>query len=170
MLAFEIQVNGKRRCVAGTGEPGVLSAILTWHLGEPKGRRAPTEDMEVRVGGLTLDQKREVVEAQVDRMPKDHAKIVFDSERWKKRKDRIEMVRSLPQHTNLMNQGTNVVLGLLGPPDGESVLRDAPWELRIDCPSWSGFDVFFYWPTGKYPGYIYGGSTERIGDWVYVHE
>ena len=26
------------------------------------------------------------------------------------------------------------------------------------------------WPTGKYPRYIYGGDTESIGDWAYVHE
>jgi hypothetical protein len=52
MLAFEIQVNGKRKCVAGLGEPGVLSMILTWHLDEPKGRRTSTEDIALRAGGL----------------------------------------------------------------------------------------------------------------------
>jgi hypothetical protein len=32
------------------------------------------------------------------------------------------------------------------------------------------WDVFFYWPTQDYPKTIYGGSTERIGQWAYVHE
>jgi hypothetical protein len=48
---------------------------------------------------------------------------------------------------------------------------DSPWELSI--PSSQGFlnwDVFFYWPTKKYPREIYGGLVEPIGAWAYVHE
>ena len=53
MLAFEIQINGKKKCTAGIGEPGVLTTTLTWVLGETEtGRRRDRETMVVRVGGL----------------------------------------------------------------------------------------------------------------------
>ena len=52
MPAFEVHVNGRRTCVAGIGEPGVLTATLTWVLGEPRGQRVGREDMGVQVGGL----------------------------------------------------------------------------------------------------------------------
>ena len=151
-------------------------SLVWWDLGTRHGKPMsglwcyPEGDSDHAILALTLDQQRRVVEARVDRMPSDHAQIEFDRERWKRKEGRIEMVRSLPQKANLLAQGTNEVFGMLGPPDGESILRDAPWELKVECPSDTGFDVFFYWPTGKYPGYIYGGDTERIGDWAYVHE
>jgi hypothetical protein len=151
-------------------------SLAWWDLGTRNGK--PMSGLWCYVQGdpshailaLTLDQQRRVVDARVDRMPSDHEKIEFDPERWKNNEGRIEMVRSLPQHTNLMGQGTNEVFATLGPPDGTSVLRDAPWELKVKCPSDMGLDVFFYWPSGNYPGYIYGGDTEKIGDWAYVHE
>jgi hypothetical protein len=27
-----------------------------------------------------------------------------------------------------------------------------------------------YWPSGKYPTTAWGGVTERVDGWVYVHE
>jgi hypothetical protein len=152
-------------------------SLLWWDLGHRNGKPMTglwcyaEGDPNHAILALTVDQQQRVVAARVDRMPAAPRKAAFDSGRWRKKEGRMEMVRSLPQHTNLLSQGTNAVLNVLGSPDGESTLRDSPWELRINC-SWAGlnWDVFFYWPTGKYPGYIYGGSTERIGDWVYVHE
>jgi len=53
MLAFEIHLNGKRLCTAGIGEPGALSAILTWVRGEPRKEAKKTDDFaSIRVGGL----------------------------------------------------------------------------------------------------------------------
>jgi len=53
MLAFEIHMNGKRICIAGIGEPGVLSAILHWIGSAPrKGARKADEHASIRVGGL----------------------------------------------------------------------------------------------------------------------
>ena len=52
MLAFEVHLNGNKKCVAGIGEPGVLTTTLTWVLGQPKGRRKSGEDMWLHVGGL----------------------------------------------------------------------------------------------------------------------
>lgn len=47
----------------------------------------------------------------------------------------------------------------------------ALYELRVNCPSGGlNWDCFFYWPSQDYPNHIYGGVTERIGKWVYVHE
>jgi len=47
----------------------------------------------------------------------------------------------------------------------------ALYELRVNCPSGGlNWDCFFYWPSQDYPDRIYGGVTEKIGKWVYVHE
>jgi hypothetical protein len=47
----------------------------------------------------------------------------------------------------------------------------ALYELRVDC-SLGGlnWDCCIYWPSEDYPESIYGGRTERIGKWAYVHE
>jgi len=52
MLAFEVHLNGKKVCTAGIGEPGVISSIITWVLGDGKGRPSEQEQVGVRVGGL----------------------------------------------------------------------------------------------------------------------
>lgn len=45
------------------------------------------------------------------------------------------------------------------------------YGLFIDTPSGGlNWDVFVYWPEGNYPDYFYGGSSELIGTWAYVHE
>lgn len=56
MLAFEITINGKRKCVAGIGEPGVVTTTLTWILGQEH-RRGNTGMMGLRVGGLVSNNK-----------------------------------------------------------------------------------------------------------------
>ena len=32
------------------------------------------------------------------------------------------------------------------------------------------FDSFVYFPKQNYPTYFYGGGSERVGTWAYVHE
>ncbi len=126
---------------------------------------------------LTLDHNDTVVHARVDRMPEDYELMDFNLEKWREGINRIEMVESLSDYLHLKGvhmKGvhTSVLQEMLGPSDGSRTLRDSPWELRINC-SWGwgiNWDVFFYWPTERYPKYIYGGSTEPIGNWVYVHE
>lgn len=50
-------------------------------------------------------------------------------------------------------------------------VESVPWELKVDCPQGPlNWDVFFYWPSKKYPANIYGGYVEPIADWAYVHE
>jgi hypothetical protein len=131
----------------------------------------PEGDPQHAILAFTVDQNGQVVEARVDRMPKAHQTGAFDAQRWRSKTDRIEMARSLPSVLQVPGADTNVVITLLGPPEGFRTLRDSPWELRIDCPrGMLNWDVFFYWPTQRYPNQIYGGSVERIGQWAYVHE
>jgi hypothetical protein len=52
MLAFEIHVNGKRQCVAGIADDGVVSAIFSW-IGRGRAERGlPKEDVSLSVSGL----------------------------------------------------------------------------------------------------------------------
>jgi len=55
-------------------------------------------------------------------------------------------------------------------PDGSRAAQGSPWELRINCPTGLlNHDAFVYWPTGNYPEHLYGGKTEPVGKWVYIH-
>lgn len=47
---------------------------------------------------------------------------------------------------------------------------NASYELRVNFYRLFAWDCFFYWPSQEYPDCIYGGGTEKIGKWVYVHE
>jgi bifunctional ADP-heptose synthase (sugar kinase/adenylyltransferase) len=52
MLAFEIHINGKRRCLAGIANDGAMSAVLSW-VGRGRAERGlPKEDVSLQVGGL----------------------------------------------------------------------------------------------------------------------
>lgn len=120
---------------------------------------------------LTLDQDNRVVDARADRMPVEHQQTDFDPEKWKRNESRIEMVRSLPRHVSLEHTPFAALKEFLGEPTGMRTLRNSPWELRIECSKGVlNWDVFFYWPTKDYPQNIYGGTTEQIGEWAYVHE
>jgi hypothetical protein len=44
------------------------------------------------------------------------------------------------------------------------------WILWSNAAWGMGFDSFVYFPNQSYPSHMFGGSPERIGDWVYVHE
>lgn len=152
-------------------------SLMWYDLGSRKGHPMaglwcyPEGDAEHAILALTVDQTGRLVQAYADRMPKAHETNAFDGERWRSNVDRIEMVRSLPTALKFPGTDTNAVVTLLGLPNGVRTLRDSPWELRIDCSrGMLNWDVFFYWPTQRYPDNIYGGIVERIGDWAYVHE
>ena len=51
MLAFEVHINGKRRCLAGVADHGVVSAILSW-IGRAGEGTLPKEGVSLHVGGL----------------------------------------------------------------------------------------------------------------------
>jgi len=46
MRAFEVSLNGKKLCLAGIGNDGVLSAIVNWVTGDQ------VSDLSLEVGGL----------------------------------------------------------------------------------------------------------------------
>lgn len=50
MRSFNVSLNGKKLCLAGVGERGVLSAIISWVAGD-RG-----EDLFIEVGGLANDE------------------------------------------------------------------------------------------------------------------
>jgi len=54
MRAFQVRLNGKRICLAGIGDDGVLSTTITY---TPFGRRRETR---LYVGGLVLPQDEHV--------------------------------------------------------------------------------------------------------------
>ena len=53
MTAFEICINGKRVCTAGLNEPGVVTSIVSWLRGVPRGKGPRSaERTDIRIGGL----------------------------------------------------------------------------------------------------------------------
>ena len=50
MRAFDVSLNGEKLCLAGVGERGVLSAIVSWVAGD-RG-----EDLFLHVGGLANEE------------------------------------------------------------------------------------------------------------------
>ena len=52
MIAFEVLVNGKKRCLAGVAKVGVASVNLYWVKREPLVRGLPKEELRLSVGGL----------------------------------------------------------------------------------------------------------------------
>ncbi len=119
---------------------------------------------------FTLDAQGKITGALIERMPKGREPEAFDSARWKAGGDRLGMALALSDTYRLQGMPREVFESLLGPPDGKRVVRGALWELRINCPTGLlNHDTFVYWPTQKYPRHLYGGTTEPIGQWVYVH-
>jgi len=55
MRAFEIHLNGRRLCLAGVGEDGVLTAIID-HVAGPKG-----SSLNLNVGGLVSPARKHVI-------------------------------------------------------------------------------------------------------------
>jgi hypothetical protein len=153
-------------------------ASLVWYdLGSRHGKPAtglwvyPDGDSDHAIVAFTLDRSNRVVDARVDRMPGNYDPIEFDRDMWLARSNRIEMIRTLPGHHNTEGISRSELQSVLGTPDGDRILLDSPWEVRINCSrGMMNWDVFFYWPTTNYPKHIYGGEAERIGDWAYVHE
>lgn len=119
---------------------------------------------------FTLDNAGQITAAIIDRLPKDMEALAFDAQRWADGAERMEMALALADTFRLYGMPREVFENLLGSPDGSRVLQGAPWELRVRCPTGLlNHDVFVYWPTGNYPEHLYGGTTEPIGSWVYVH-
>ncbi|MGB5539052.1 MAG: hypothetical protein WBO37_03090 [Gammaproteobacteria bacterium] len=119
---------------------------------------------------FVLDAKGQITSALIDRIPKGRDPLDFDPQRWKEGENRIEMALALADTYRLYGMPRDVFERLLGAPDGSRSVHGTPWELRINCPTGLlNHDSFVYWPSGEYPQHLYGGFTESVGRWVYVH-
>ncbi len=155
----------------GTSRVVVLWSDLGSRHGKPisKESQYPDGDPGHALLTFTVGESDHVIDAKFDRMPKEFQTIEFDAEQWRAGKDRIAMAPDLPDKYQINRMPSVVLEELLGPPNGIRVLRDAPWELRINCPrNLTERDIFFYWPTERYPEQIYGGNTELVGKWLFV--
>ena len=119
---------------------------------------------------FTLTSQGKISSALIDRLPKGRKPVDFNQQRWKLGRNRIEMALDLSDSYRLHGMPRDVFEPLLGPPDGSRDVHGAAWELRINCPTGLlNHDILVYWPTESYPQHLYGGNTEAIGRWVYVH-
>ena len=151
-------------------------AIVWYDLGSRQGQpwsgtnRYDEGDPAHAILVFTLDAQEKITGALIERMPKGRKPETFEPARWKAGGNRISMALALPDTFRLNGMPRGVFESLLGPPDGSRIVHGAPWELRINCPTGLlNHDTFIYWPTQKYPQNLYGGNTEPIGRWVYVH-
>jgi hypothetical protein len=151
---------------------------LVWYdLGSRHGQ--PTEGLWVYPDGpgdhailaITFADEGGLEEARIDRAPK-LTPQPFDLTRWKSdRSARLAMAKNLPGELRQRGVKPAQITAVLGEPDGTRHIPSSPWELRVPCShGLLNWDVFFYWPSRRYPQQAYGGSIERIGDWAYVHE
>ncbi len=151
-------------------------SIVWYDLGSRQGQpwsgqsRYSDGDPDHAILAFTLDAKGKITSALIDRLPKGREPEDFEAERWKAGGSRIGMALALSETYRWQGMPGDVFETLLGPPDGSRVVQGALWELRINCPTGLlNHDIFIYWPTQKYPQRLYGGSTESIGGWAYVH-
>jgi|SRR5436190_7029967 len=75
MLAFEVYINGKKRCTAGIRGPGVLTASLCWVLRELKSRRGKRKELKLGVGGLVSHSDEDLEWLSRDLQPGDEVTI-----------------------------------------------------------------------------------------------
>lgn len=156
----------------GSGRILILWYDLGSRQGQPVAKEShyPDGDPGHAILTFTIGEGDAVIDAKFDRMPKEIQSAEFDPELWISGNNRIAMAIDLPEKYELFRMPRSVLENLLGRPDGVRVLRDAPWELRINCPrNLTERDVLFYWPGERYPQQLYGGNTEMIGNWLYVH-
>ena len=151
-------------------------SIVWYDLGSRQGQpysaqsRYGDGDPDHAILVFTLDSQDKIISATIDRLPKGYEPVDFESARWKAGEDRMEMALALAETYRLHGMPRSVFEPLLGLPDGSRVVQSALWELRVNCSTGLlNHDAFVYWPTEKYPEYLYGGKTESIGKWVYIH-
>lgn len=152
-------------------------ALLVWYdLGSRQGQpalgpgRYSDGDPDHAILVFTLDSQDKITSAMIDRLPEGREPLDFQPAPWKAGENRIEMALALAETYRLHGMPRTVFEPMLGPPDGSRAVQGSPWELRINCPTGLlNHDAFVYWPTGNYPAHLYGGKTESIGKWVYIH-
>ncbi len=151
---------------------------LMWYdLGPLQGRalakesKYPDGDPNHSLLVFTIGETGQVVDARLDRMPKGIEGLPFNSDAWAAGMQRMEMAVALPDEYRLARMPQEAIEKLLGAPDGIRIMRDTPWELRVNCPK--GFlkrDILIYWPSENYPKQLYGGNTLRLENWIFVEQ
>ena len=109
MIAFEVQLNGKKICTAGVGELGVLSSVLTWRGAQPykKGGPSIAEILDLNVGALAdSGEHLRWVNRKLKRGDMITIKVVevpcVDKPRQRERLDPIKDLRSRKQYVRNM--------------------------------------------------------------------
>ena len=98
MIAFEVYMNGKKLCLAGVGNDGVLSAITDHVIGNGRNR------LHLHVGGLVLPQNEHVRWRSTSLSPGDEITIkivevdAVDRPRERKRRNPSEENKLLKQY------------------------------------------------------------------------
>jgi hypothetical protein len=67
MICFEVSLNGKKLCLAGVGEYGVLATIVTWAYSERRKKSNPEDEQKRRlpfmhIGGLMNEEHIDYLE------------------------------------------------------------------------------------------------------------
>ena len=75
MLAFEVYINGKKRCTAGIRGPCVLTAALCWVLRGRTSRGRKRKELNFGVGGLVSRSDEDLQWLQRDVQPGDEVTI-----------------------------------------------------------------------------------------------
>ena len=77
MTAFEVHLNGKKLCIAGIGDDGVVAAIVSYVV-----RSSRKEDLSLSVGGLVSPTEEHVDWRKVELRVGDEVLLkIVDSER-----------------------------------------------------------------------------------------
>ena len=74
MLAFEVYINGKKRCIAGIRGPCALTAALCWVVREP-GSRLKRRELTFGVAGLASRSDEDLQWLQREVQPGDEVTI-----------------------------------------------------------------------------------------------
>ena len=121
---------------------------------------------------ITRNTRLETLRRGVSRVPGNAEPIIEALENFRRSNDRYpdSLGELVPTFISEIPQ-----TGLAGYPDfqydtanQDSLFRE--FELWVDTSKPMNWDKFVYWPESGYPDFLYGGWTEKFGDWVYVHE
>jgi hypothetical protein len=173
----EVPATGLDRCASFEYRllPNSRAFVVWYDLGSREGRaisgpsRYSDGDPGHAILVFTLDAEEKISGAWIDRAPEDAEAEDFDSTRWKMRQRRMQMASSLAETYRLYGMPRAVFEELLGPADASREVFKAPWELRINCPTGLlNHNALVYWPTEVYPQRLYGGTTEKVGSWIYI--
>lgn len=104
MLAYEVYINGQKKCTAGISGPCVLTACLSWVLREPSERKLKRKELNLGVGGLVSRSDEFLEWLQRDMQPGDEVTIrIIETAKVDKPKKRRRQ-RATPAQIKLRKQ------------------------------------------------------------------